>query len=109
MTIPEEKIQQNILASDCFCTDSLSHARNKEKIDLGRVIKMLSIHDVVEIDGDTFFYDEKTNEGKFERELASAERIFGILAEPMKSEFMNLWLEFEVGETETAIFCKCCR
>jgi len=81
------------------------YARNKEKIDLGRVIKMLSIHDVVEIDaGDTFFYDEKANEGKFERELASAERIFGILAEPMKSEFMNLWLEFEVGETETAIF-----
>ena len=81
------------------------YARNKEKIDLGRVIKMLSIHDVVEIDaGDTFFYDEKANEGKFERELASAERIFGILAEPMKSEFMNLWLEFEGGETETAIF-----
>ena len=39
------------------------YARNKEKIDLGRVIKMLSIHDVVEIDaGDTFFYDEKANE-----------------------------------------------
>ena len=40
---------------------------------------MLSIHDVVEIDaGDTFFfYDEKANEGKFERELASAERILG--------------------------------
>ena len=81
------------------------YARNKEKIDLGRVIKMLSIHDVVEIDaGDTFFYDEKANEGKFERELASAERIFGILEEPMKSEFMNLWLEFEAGETEDAIF-----
>ena len=54
------------------------YARNKEKIDLPKVLKMLSIHDVVEIDaGDTFFYDEKANEGKFERELASAERIFG--------------------------------
>ena len=77
------------------------YARNKEKIDLGIVIKMLSIHDVVEIDaGDTFFYDEKANEGKFERELASAKRIFGILSEPLQSEFLNLWLEFEEGETE---------
>lgn len=81
------------------------YARNKEKINLGKVIKMLSIHDVVEIDaGDTFFYDEKANEGKFERELASAKRIFGILNEPMRTEFLNLWLEFEAGETEDAIF-----
>ena len=81
------------------------YARNKEKIDLGKVLKMLSIHDVVEIDaGDTFFYDEKANEGKFERELVSAKRIFGILSEPLQSEFLNLWLEFEAGETEDAIF-----
>ena len=81
------------------------YARNKEKIDLGKVLKMLSIHDVVEIDaGDTFFYDEKANEGKFERELASAKRIFGILSEPLQSEFLNLWLEFEEGKTEEAIF-----
>jgi putative hydrolase of HD superfamily len=81
------------------------HARNKEKIDLGKVLKMLSIHDIVEIDaGDTFFYDEKANEDKFERELASAKRIFGILSEPLRSEFMDLWLEFEAGETEDAIF-----
>ena len=95
------------MASHCFFAQILfPYARNKKKIDLGRVIKMLSIHDVVEIDaGDTFsMMKKKQNEGKFERELASAERIFGILAEPMKSEFMNLWLEFEAGETETAIF-----
>lgn len=81
------------------------YARNKEKIDLGKVLKMLSIHDVVEIDaGDTFFYDEKANEGKFDRELASAKRIFGILDEPLRTEFLNLWLEFEEGKTEEAIF-----
>jgi putative hydrolase of HD superfamily len=81
------------------------YARNKEKIDLGRVLKMLSVHDVVEVDaGDTFFYDEKANEGKFERELASAKRIFGILNEPLQSEFLNLWLEFEAGETYEAVF-----
>ena len=81
------------------------YARNKEKIDLGKVLKMLSIHDVVEIDaGDTFFYDAKANEGKFERELDSAKRIFGILSEPLQSKFLNLWLEFEEGKTEEAIF-----
>ena len=47
------------------------YAKNKEKIDLLRVIKMLSIHDVVEIDaGDTFVYDEEAMTGKYERELA---------------------------------------
>lgn len=81
------------------------YTRNKEKIDLGRVLKMLSIHDVVEIDaGDTFLFDDKANEGKFDRELVSAKRIFGILDEPLKTEFLNLWLEFEAGETEDAIF-----
>ena len=55
------------------------------------MIKMLSIHDVVEIDaGDTFIFDEKAMVGKYERELASAERIFGILEEPMSREFLGL-------------------
>jgi putative hydrolase of HD superfamily len=36
--------------------------------------------------------------------LVSAKRIFGILNEPLKTEFLNLWLEFEAGETEDAIF-----
>ena len=81
------------------------YAKNKEKIDLLRVIKMLSIHDVVEIDaGDTFIFDEKAMVGKYERELASAERIFGILEEPMSSEFLGLWKEFETEETPNAIF-----
>ena len=81
------------------------YTRNKEKIDLGRVLKMLSIHDVVEIDaGDTFLFDDKANEGKFDRELVSAKRIFGILDEPLRTEFLNLWLEFEEGKTEEAIF-----
>ena len=81
------------------------YAKNKEKIDLLRVIKMLSIHDVVEIDaGDTFIFDEKAMVGKYERELASAERIFGILEEPMSSEFLGLWKEFETEETPDAVF-----
>ncbi|MFJ1429307.1 HD family hydrolase [Capnocytophaga canimorsus] len=81
------------------------YAKNKERIDLARVVRMLSIHDVVEIDaGDTFAFDEQAMQGKYERELASAKRIFGILDEPLQSEFLNLWLEFEAAQTPDAIF-----
>lgn len=81
------------------------YAKNKEQIDLLRVLRMLSIHDVVEIQaGDTFIFDEKAMEGKYERELKSAENIFGVLDEPLSSEFLNLWKEFEAEETPDAIF-----
>lgn len=81
------------------------YAKNKDQIDLFRVMKMLSIHDIVEIDaGDTFVYDEKAMVGKYERELASAKRIFGILGEPLSAEFLALWEEFESGESADAIF-----
>jgi putative hydrolase of HD superfamily len=66
---------------------------------------MLSIHDLVEIEaGDTFLFDEAAMVGKFEREKQSAQNIFGILDEPIRSEFFNLWLEFEEEKTPDAIF-----
>lgn len=81
------------------------YAKNKEEIDLLKVIKMLSIHDVVEIEaGDTFIFDDEAMLGKYERELAAAKKIFGILDEPLQSEFLNLWIEFEAEETPDAIF-----
>ena len=53
-----------------------------EKIDVLRVISMVLIHDIVELDaGDTYAYDEAGNATKRERELAAAERIFHILPE----------------------------
>jgi putative hydrolase of HD superfamily len=74
-------------------------------IDVSRVIEMLLIHDLGEIDtGDTIFYAE---EGLAERkagELAAVTRIFGLLQEPQRSRFMNLWLEFEAAETAEARF-----
>ncbi|WP_317048584.1 HD domain-containing protein [Chryseobacterium carnipullorum] len=43
--------------------------KNRADIDLLRVIRMLSIHDLVEIEaGDTFLFDEEAMVGKFERE-----------------------------------------
>jgi putative hydrolase of HD superfamily len=72
------------------------YAKNRADIDLLRVIRMLSIHDLVEIEaGDTFLFDEAAMVGKFEREKISAQKIFGILDEPLRTEFFNLWLEFE--------------
>lgn len=81
------------------------YAKNKEKIDLLRVIRMLSIHDLVEIHaGDTFLFDEDKMQGKFEREKIAAKKIFGILEETQASEFYNLWIEFEKENTPDAIF-----
>ena len=82
----------------------LEHADEKD-IDLLRVLKMLIIHDLVEIDaGDTFAYDEKGHEDKHERECTAANRIFGILPEDQKEEFMTLWEEFEKRETKESRF-----
>lgn len=81
------------------------YAKNRADIDLLRVIRMLSIHDLVEIEaGDTFLFDEAAMVGKFEREKQSAQNIFGILDEPLRSDFFNLWLEFEDEQTPDAIF-----
>lgn len=81
------------------------HALQRDQISLEKVLKMLSIHDVVEIDaGDTFFFDEQGYEDKYERELASAKRLFGILPEPIRKELLELWLEFEACETVDAVF-----
>ena len=81
------------------------YAKNRADIDLLRVIRMLSVHDLVEIEaGDTFLFDEAAMVGKFEREKLSAQNIFGILDDPIRSEFFNLWLEFEEEQTPDAIF-----
>ena len=88
-----------------FAQVLLPYANDKDQIDLLRVIRMLSIHDVVEIEaGDTFIFDEGAMTGKYERELQAAKNTFGILDEPLSSDFLNLWMEFEAEETPDAIF-----
>jgi len=77
----------------------------EEPVDLLRVIKMLLVHDLVEIDaGDTFVYDEAGNSTKLEREKAAAERIFGLLPPDQQAEFRTLWEEFESLSTPEARF-----
>ena len=75
----------------------------KEDIDINKVIKMVLIHDLVEIyAGDTFAFDEKAMEGKEEREREAANKLFSILENDQKEEFIDLWEEFEACETNEA-------
>lgn len=72
----------------------------KEDIDITKVMKMVLIHDLVEIyAGDTFAFDEKANIDKYEREIESAKKIFGMLPKDQAKEFNDLWEEFEKCET----------
>jgi putative hydrolase of HD superfamily len=76
-----------------------------EGTDIGRVVEMLLIHDVVEIDaGDTFAFDTSANIGKADRETLAAERLFGLLPEEGGTRMRALWDEFEQGKTPTARF-----
>jgi len=74
-----------------------------EQVDLLKVIKMLLVHDLVEIDaGETYCYDEKAGLDKREREEKCAERIFKMLPEDQCREMYELWEEFEQMETPEA-------
>ena len=75
------------------------------EVDMLRVLKMLLVHDVVEIDsGDTYVYDAAGNDTKAERENAAARRIFGLLPEDQAAELSALWQEFEARQTPEAKF-----
>lgn len=77
----------------------------EEKADLTRVMTMVLIHDLVEIDaGDTYAYDEKGAQTKREREVKAADRIFGLLPEDQRTCLRELWEEFESYETPEAKF-----
>ena len=74
-----------------------------EPVDLARVLQMILVHDIVEIDaGDTFVYDAAAMVGKADREEAAANRIFGLLPDDQKIELLELWHEFEARETPEA-------
>lgn len=84
----------------------LSGYSNAE-IDLLKVIKMVLIHDIVEIDaGDTFIYDQNKNHENTEEETRAAQRIFSILPEKQAKEFIEIWTEFEEGVSNEAKFAK---
>ncbi len=76
-----------------------------EAVDAGHVVRMLLVHDIIEIDaGDTFAYDIQANLGKAQRERLAADRLFGLLPEDQAIELRALWEEFEARETGEARF-----
>ncbi len=76
-----------------------------EPVDVLHTMKMVLVHDVVEIDaGDTYCYDTKGYEDKAEREQKAADRLYALLPEEQAAEYRALWEEFEAGETAEAKF-----
>jgi putative hydrolase of HD superfamily len=81
------------------------HANRPIQID--RVLKMLLLHDIVEIDaGDAPIHGDHDPAEQEAKEIAAAERIFGLLPADQRDEFRNLWQEFEAAESSDAIFAK---
>lgn len=84
---------------------TLAEHANAPELDLLKTLRMLVIHDIVEIDaGDTFAYDTAGYEDKQEREEKAASRIFGLLPADQAELFLSLWREFEERSTVEARF-----
>ncbi|MBL9213044.1 MAG: HD domain-containing protein [Opitutaceae bacterium] len=89
----------------CLCVIVLAEHANVRSLDVLRVLKMLIVHDLVEIDaGDTFAYDTAAMADQHAREAVAAERIFGLLPADQAREFRGLWDEFEAKATPEAKF-----
>jgi putative hydrolases of HD superfamily len=89
----------------CLMVIVLAEHANTPHLDVFRVLKMLLIHDIVEIDaGDTFAYDTARMVDQHAREALAADRLFGLLPADQTAEFRGLWDEFEARETPEAKF-----
>jgi len=81
--------------------------QSDKPIDVLKVLKMVLIHDIVEIDaGDTFIYDSTKSHTNTDEELIAAKRIFGLLPTEQAKEFIAIWEEFEESMTDEAKFAK---
>jgi len=110
-------VRQSLLVDGSRQEDSAEHSwhlalvamvlveHSKAPVNLFRVLKMILVHDIVEIDaGDTYCYDEEANRSKEEREKKAADRIFSLLPPDQAVEFHSLWEEFESRQTADAVF-----
>ena len=76
-------------------------------VDVLKVVKMVLIHDIVEIDaGDTFIYDNEKSHSNTDNERIAAQRIFGLLPQDQALELIAIWEEFEAGLSNEAKFAK---
>jgi len=78
-----------------------------QNVDINRVIRMLILHDLVEIDaGDTPIHGPQDSAAQAKAELVAADRIFGLLPTDLATDLRGLWEEFEAAETPDAVFAK---
>lgn len=76
-----------------------------EPLDVVKVLKMVLLHDIVEIDaGDTYIYDEKAKATQIVREAAAADRLYGLLPADQGAAFRSIWEEFEDRATPESKF-----
>ena len=88
-----------------LCAMTLKEYFTLGEVDMEKVFKLILIHDIVEIYvGDVPAFSNYDKEAKWNAELESAEKIFGMLPEEQGKDFMKLWLEFENMETKEAKF-----
>lgn len=89
----------------CLLAAILGEHANFKHLDLLKVLKMLLIHDIVEIDaGDAYVYDADAKAAQHAKEVKAADRLFNILPEDQAKEYRALWDEFEARETPEAKF-----
>lgn len=87
------------------CAITLKEYVTFEKVDMERVLKMILLHDLVEIYcDDTPAFSNTSKEEKFRKELAAAEKIFSLLPKDQYKEYFDLWMEFENMETNESKF-----
>jgi putative hydrolase of HD superfamily len=112
--------RQNILADGSRRENSAEHSwhlallalclaehASAPDVDLFKVIKLLLVHDIVEIDaGDAFLHDPAALAALAEKERAAATRIFGLLPDDQRDELSALWYEFEAGTTPEAVLAR---
>ena len=76
-----------------------------EPVNLGRVLAMVTVHDLIEIyAGDTFAFDAAANQDKAQREEAAAKKLFGMLDKEQGQELRQLWEEFDAMNTADSRF-----
>lgn len=91
-----------------ICLYALTLAEHAERpVNVDRVLKMLLLHDIVEIDaGDAPIHGDHDPEEMARKERAAADRLFGLLPPDQADAYRALWDEFEAAQTDDAIFAK---
>jgi len=112
VVLPDGTSRRENSAEHCWHLALMAVLLHREigfSVDLARVLMMVALHDLVEIEaGDTFAYDAASRATQAAREAAAADIVFGALPADLAPALRALWEEFEAGETPEARFAMAC-